>query len=65
MEIKVRGCAQWTSCTYMEWNDETSCNCFKWGGRGCGEMVGAIEPLYVVSLFKIVTMNPPCTTDMS
>jgi hypothetical protein len=32
--MKVRVCGRWTSYTYMKWNKETSCNCFKWGGEG-------------------------------
>jgi hypothetical protein len=33
-EIKERVYGAWTSYTYMKYNKETSCNCFKWGGRG-------------------------------
>jgi hypothetical protein len=32
-EIKVRVCGGWTSYTYMKWNKEASCNCFKLGGK--------------------------------
>jgi hypothetical protein len=33
-EIKVSEYDGWTSYIYMKWNKETSCNCFKWGGKG-------------------------------
>jgi hypothetical protein len=33
-EIKVMGYGWWTSYTYMKQDEETSCNCFKWGGEG-------------------------------
>jgi hypothetical protein len=34
------------------------------GGLG-GEMVEVIKLMYNRSLFRIVTMNPPCTTNIS
>jgi hypothetical protein len=33
-KIKVRVYGSWTLYTYMKLNKETSCNCFKWVGRG-------------------------------
>jgi hypothetical protein len=41
IEMKMREYGWWASCTYMKKNDETFCNCFKWGKKGVGEdMVG-------------------------
>jgi hypothetical protein len=34
---KREGICQWAAYTYMKQNDETSCNCFKWGWKGVGE----------------------------
>jgi hypothetical protein len=36
-----------------------------WGDDGCGENVRVIQPMYNISLFGIVTMNPPCTMNIS
>jgi hypothetical protein len=33
-EIKVRVYGGWISYTYMKQNNETSCNCVKWGREG-------------------------------
>jgi hypothetical protein len=35
-------------------------------GRRCrGQIMKAIHPMYNVSLFRVVTMNFPCITNMS
>jgi hypothetical protein len=51
----------------IELEKETSCNCFKWDGERIeGERWwGCCKPMYNISLFRIVTMNLPCTTNIS
>jgi hypothetical protein len=50
----------------MKENKETSCNSFKWdreGGRGERQW-GDLTNVHI-SLFGIVTMNLPCTMNVS
>jgi hypothetical protein len=51
-----------TLYTYMKQNEETSCNCFKWGGEEVegGEMAGRSNQCTNVRLLGIVTANVPC-----
>jgi hypothetical protein len=44
----------WMNIIYLNEINETSCICFKWGGEG-------VEG----SLFRTVTMNSPCTMNIS
>jgi hypothetical protein len=37
----------------------------RWARRGWGKRVGLMQPMYNVSLFRIVIMNPPCTINIS
>jgi hypothetical protein len=54
-EIKVSVYGWWTSDTYVKWNKETSCNCFKWGREG----VKGERRWDIINLIGIVIMNPP------
>jgi hypothetical protein len=36
-KIKVMEYCRWTSYTYMKQNQQTSHDCFKWGGEGAEE----------------------------
>jgi hypothetical protein len=47
-EMKERDYGWWVSYTYTTYNNETSCNYFKWGREGFwgGGMEGVIQPMY-------------------
>jgi hypothetical protein len=65
-EIKVREYGLWTSCTYIKWNKETSCDCFNGVGRGLRERDDEGDLINVQ--YKPVWnchQNLPCTMNTS
>jgi hypothetical protein len=66
-EIKVKVYGGWISYTYMKWNKDSSCNCFKWvrervkGERGWGDVINAQCKLNRNFHYE----SPPCIMNIS